>query len=313
MLPPYNLSAGLPRRPYPGDAHLRKSETFNVLGLLLPGLLLAVVVLGWPLAQLLNTSTHDISKFFVVGDFVRLENYRALLADPNFHAALWRTLVWTVAVVGGTLLVSFPTALVLSQPFAGQGLARTIILLPWAVSLTIMAVVWRWALNGESGLLNKVLLDLHLISQPVQWLAQSSTSFPLAILVGILVSVPFTVTVLLGGLSSLPKDVYEAATVEGASGWQVLTRMTLPMMTSFISIAVVLNVIYVFNSFPILWVLTEGGPAGSTDVLVTYLYKTTSAKFYGEPGKGAALGLLMLALLLVFSLIYARLVPEEDA
>jgi multiple sugar transport system permease protein len=270
-----------------------------------------VVVLGWPLLQLVNTSTHDVSKFFQLGDFVRLANYQALFTDPNFRSALGRTGIWTVGVVTGTLLTSFPVALVLNAPFYGQGLARTIILLPWAVSLTIMAVVWRWALNGESGLLNKVLLDLHLTSEPVQWLAQSGTSFPVAMLIGVLVSVPFTVTVLLGGLSSLPREVYEAATVEGAGPWKLLTRITLPMMVPFISVAVVLNVIYVFNSFPILWVLTAGGPANSTDVLVTYLYKTTSAKFFGEPAKGAALGLLMLGLLLIFSLIYARLVPEE--
>lgn len=290
---------------------MRNTDKLNTFALLLPGLLLAVLVLGWPLAQLINTSTHEVSKFFVVGDFVNWQNFRDLFTDSKFQDALRRTLIWTVAVVGGTLLASFPVAMVLNQPFAGQGLARTIVLLPWAVSLTIMAVIWRWALNGESGLLNKVLLDLHLISTPVQWLAQSSTSFPVAILVAILVSIPFTVTVLLGGLSSLPKDVYEAAAVEGASWGQVLSHITLPMMAPFISIAVVLNVIYVFNSFPILWVLTEGGPAESTDVLVTYLYKTTSAKFYGDPGKGAALGLLMLGVLLIFSVIYARLAPDE--
>lgn len=290
---------------------MKRSETFNALGLMLPGLLLAVVVLGWPLLQLVNTSTHEVSKFFQIGEFIRLANYQALFEDPNFRASLARTGVWTVGVVTGTLLVSFPVAMVLNAPFYGQALARTIVLLPWAVSLTIMAVVWRWALNGESGLLNKLLLDLRVTAEPVQWLAQSSTSFPMAMLIGVLVSVPFTVTVLLGGLSSLPREVYEAATVEGAGWWGVLTRITLPMMVPFISIAVVLNVIYVFNSFPILWVLTAGGPANTTDVLVTYLYKTTSAGFFGEPAKGAALGLLMLGLLLVFSLIYARLVPEE--
>lgn len=278
---------------------------------MLPGLLLAVVVLGWPLLQLVNTSAHEVSKFFQIGEFIRLANYQALFEDPNFRASLGRTGIWTLGVVAGTLLISFPVAMVLNAPFYGQSLARTIVLLPWAVSLTIMAVVWRWALNGESGMLNKLLLDLRITSEPVQWLAQSSTSFPMAMLIGVLVSVPFTVTVLLGGLSSLPREVYEAANVEGASWWQVLTRITLPMMVPFISIAVVLNVIYVFNSFPIIWVLTAGGPANNTDVLVTYLYKTTSAGFFGEPAKGAALGLLMLGLLLVFSLIYARLVPEE--
>ncbi|GEM46580.1 carbohydrate ABC transporter permease [Deinococcus cellulosilyticus] len=289
-----------------------KQEKFSATALLFPSLLMALIVLGYPVLELLNTSTHSVNKFFNVGDFVLFQNYVNLFQDEFFRAALLRTLWWTLGVVGGTVLLSFPIAMILNEDFHGQAVARTIILLPWAVSLTIMAVVWRWALNGESGLLNLTLQSLGITSERIQWLAESSTSFPMAILIGILVSIPFTVTVLLGGLSSLPKDVYEAARVDGASGRIMFTHITLPMMKPFVSIAVVLNVIYVFNSFPILWVLTEGGPVNSTDVLVTYLYKATSAKFFGDPGKGAALGIIMLILLLIFSLVYARIAREGD-
>ncbi|GGJ54113.1 carbohydrate ABC transporter permease [Deinococcus roseus] len=289
-----------------------KQEKFSATALLFPSLLMALIVLGYPVLELLNTSTHSVNKFFNVGDFVLFQNYLNLFQDEFFRAALVRTLWWTLGVVGGTVFLSFPIALILNEEFYGQALARTIILLPWAVSLTIMAVVWRWALNGESGLLNLTLQSLGITHDRIQWLAEASTSFPMSILIGVLVSIPFCVTVLLGGLSSLQKDVYEAARVDGATGLLMFRHITLPMMKPFISIAVVLNVIYVFNSFPILWVLTEGGPVNSTDVLVTYLYKATSAKFFGDPGKGAALGIIMLIMLLIFSLVYARVAKEGD-
>lgn len=288
-----------------------KESRGPALSLLFPSLILALIVLGTPVYELINTSFHDVNKFYIVGEFVAFKNYVALFEDQYFREALVRTLWWTLAVVGGTVAISFPIAILLNQDFYGRQIARTIILLPWAISLTIMAVVWRWALNGESGLLNLTLQNMGIIHERIQWLSDASTSFPVAILVGILVSVPFTVTVLLGGLSSLPKDVYEAARIDGANMWDTFIHMTLPLMRQFISIAVVLNVIYVFNSFPIIWVLTEGGPSNSTDVLVTYLYKTTSAKFFGDPGKGAALGMIMLLILMAFSLVYARLSREE--
>ncbi len=172
-----------------------------------------------------------------------------------------RTLVWTAAVVFGTVLVSVPVALILNTEFYGRGIARVIVMLPWSVSLTMMAIVWRWALNGESGLLNLTLQDLGLIDQKVVWLASAATAFPIQILIGILVSVPFTVTIFLGGLSSIPSDIYEAASTDGASSWQRFRTLTLPLMRPFINMAVVLNIIYVFNSFPIIWVLTGGGPS----------------------------------------------------
>ncbi len=127
----------------------------------------------------------------------------------------WRTLVWTVAVVLGTLIVSMPIALILNEDFYGRGLARMLIMLPWAISLTMTAIVWRWALNGESGMLNSGLRDLGLLDDNIQWLAQASTAFPMQILIGILVSIPFTVTIFLGGLSSVPEDLYDAAAIEG--------------------------------------------------------------------------------------------------
>ncbi len=159
--------------------------------LTLPSLLLAAVVIFWPVWDLVQISTHNVNRFGQLRDFSGLANFAALAADPDFVAALWRTGLWTVLVVGGALLLSIPVAIILNTDFYGRGIARVIIMLPWAVSLTMTAVVWRWALNGESGMLNSALMKLGIISQNIQWLASAETAFPMQVLIGILVTVPF--------------------------------------------------------------------------------------------------------------------------
>lgn len=286
------------------------NRTLAPYALILPSFLMAAVIILWPLKEIVSLAVHDVNRFGILRDFIGLDNFRTLFADPDFIAALWRTLVWTVAVVVGTLFVSVPIALVLNEDFYGRGLARILIMLPWAVSLTMTAIVWRWALNGESGMLNSALRDLGLIDQNIQWLAQAATAFPVQILIGILVSIPFTVTIFLGGLSSVPDDLYDAAAIEGAGKWDQFRLITLPLLRPFVNIAFVLNTIYVFNSFPIIWATTQGGPANSTDILVTYLYKIGFR--LGKLGEAAAVSLIMFAILLVFTIIYVRLAMREE-
>ena len=280
------------------------------LMMILPGLALAVAIIGYPIFDLAWTSMQDVSRFGKLTGMNGGENYHEVFADPLFWESLWRTGIWTFAVVGGTLAISMPVALILNDDFYGRGLARVIIMLPWAISLTMTAVVWRWALNGRAGLLNATLMNAGIIDQPIEWLATASTAFVVEILVGILVSIPFTTTILLGGLSSMPQDAYEAAVVDGASGWDQFRHITLPLMKPFINIAIVLNVIYVFNSLPIIWVMTEGGPANGTDILVTYLYKL--AFRFGQLGKAAAISLVMFFVLLAFTMVYVALVSRND-
>ncbi len=274
-----------------------------------PSLLLAVFIIGYPLIDLVILASHQVNRFGMLRGFIGWRNFAEVLADPLFAETLWRTLEWTVGVVGGTVLVSGPVALILNQRFAGRGVARALIMLPWTVSLAMTAIVWRWALNGQSGLVNLTLQDLGLLHQPIAWLADAGTAFPVEIAIGILVSIPFAVTIFLGGLSSIPQDIYEAASIDGAGPGAQFRTLTLPLMRPYLNIVLVLNVIYVFNSFPIIWVLTEGGPANSTDILITYLYKL--AFIFGRMGDAAAVSLIMFAILLAFTLLYLKLVPDR--
>ncbi|HEV7252489.1 MAG TPA: sugar ABC transporter permease [Mesorhizobium sp.] len=289
---------------------MNRSLLTNPYLLVAPGFLLAAFIILWPLVQLGQISLSDVNRFGQIRGFAGLENFVAVLTDPLFLGALGRTAVWTFGIVAGTILISIPVALVLNEDFHGRGLARIIVMLPWAVSLTMTAIVWRWALNGESGMLNSALRGLGLIDQNIQWLAQAATAFPVQIAIGILVSIPFTVTIFLGGLSSIADDLYEAARLEGASGWQMFAGITLPLIKPFINIAVVMNTINVFNSFPIIWVTTQGGPANSTDILVTHLYKLGFS--FGKLDEASALSLMMFALLLFFTILYVRLAMRGD-
>lgn len=278
--------------------------------LILPSFLLAAFVIAYPLVDLAATSVREVTRFGQLRGFVAWRNFIDVLADPLFRDNLARTLEWTVGVVGGTIAVLLPVGLVLNLRFLGRTLARSLIMVPWAVSLTMTAIVWRGALNGQSGLLNLTLQELGLLNTPVAWLANGDTAFPMEIFIGVLISIPFTATVLLGGLASLPTDIYAAAAIEGAIPWQQFNTLTLPLLRPFLKIAIVLNVIYVFNSSPIVWVMTEGGPANATDILLTYLYKLTFV--FGRMGDAAAVSLITFFLLLCVTLLYLRLVHRRS-
>ncbi len=274
-----------------------------------PSFLLAFIIISYPIIDLIRLSVNDVGSFGDLNGFIGLLNYQDVFEDELFFEVLLRTLIWTLSVVLGTVVISVPIALALNEDFYGKGIATTIIMLPWAISLAMTAVIWKWILNPDYGMLNSVLLSFGLIDENIGWLANASTAFPMQILIGILVSIPFTISILMGGLTSIPRDIYEAAFLDGASYFARLRTLTLPLLKPFINIAIVLNVIYVFNSFPIIWILTEGGPSNSTDILPTYLYKM--AFQYGEIGLAAAVSIIMLSLLLMFTFLYAYVAMKE--
>jgi multiple sugar transport system permease protein len=278
--------------------------------LILPSLLLAFWIIGYPIFDLTDMSLHSVTRFGQLKDFSGLANFSRLIAEPLFFECLIRTLIWTFAVVGGTVLLSIPIALILADDFIGRRVARIIIMLPWAVSLTMSGIVWRWALNGQSGMLNATLYDFGLMKEPVTWLATAGTAFPIEIAIGIVVSIPFSVTVFLGGLASLPGEIFEAARIDGANGWQRWRFLTWPLIRPFINIVLVLNFIYVFNSFPLIWVMTQGDPANSTDILVTWLYKL--AFRYGKLDIASALSIVMFLILLASTIVYAVLAMRNE-
>jgi len=289
---------------------MRASRRYSLAYLCLgPSALLMLAVIFYPILTTFVLSVCKVARTGRIEGWAGFSNFAVFLGDPLFWQVMKQTGVWTVSCVAVTIVVSLYVAALLNEKIPLRGLARGIVLLPWATSLTISSVIWRWILNREHGMLNQVLLALHIINEPVGWLARPETSFPAIIGVGIWVSIPFTTIVLLAGMQSISDDLYEAALIDGAGAWQRFRCVTLPLLRPVLLVVTLLNVIYVFNSFPIIWTLTRGDPANRTDTLVTYLYKV--AFDYLDYGPASAMAVVTFVVLLVFSVLYTKLYYRE--
>jgi ABC-type sugar transport system permease subunit len=239
-----------------------------------------------------------------------LSNYTALFHEQDLGTVLRNTGIWVVVVVIITMLVSMGLAQLLNERFPGRRLVRWSLLLPWAASLVITTIIWVWMLNYFYGIMNPILQGIGVISHPVDWLGTPGTAFPSEMLVGIIVSIPFTTYVLLAGLQGIPGEVYEAAKVDGASAWRTYRSVTLPQLRPAMLVAVVLNIIYVFNSFTIIWIMTEGGPGHQTDTTATFVYKLAFRD--NNIGESAALSVINVVALLIVVGVYVVIYNRRD-
>ena len=272
---------------------------------LAPTALLAATFILYPILNTIAMSLYRVDQFGRFKTFRGLANYLGLAGDPAFIAALWRTIVWTVAVVVVTTVISLFLAVMLNRRFRGRALARGLLLLPWATGLVIVGLLWRWMAQPDFGALGHLVNALHISDQRIEWLAKPDLAFPLMVWIAIWASIPPTTLMLLAGLQAIDRDLYEAAALDGARGWATFFDFTLPLLRPVLAVSILLNVVFVFNSFPIIWTMTEGGPAGATDTLVTYLYKL-GFKLYNV-GSAAAVAIIIFVILLAFAIVHTRL------
>ncbi|MBP1993330.1 carbohydrate ABC transporter permease [Paenibacillus eucommiae] len=290
-------------------ASKRRSNLLPLLWLV-PSMLLIAVVIVYPIYELFIISFSEISMSGIRKGYNGLDNYRALFADKTFFTVVNNTFVWTIAVVGISTILSLGIANLLNQKFPGRRLVRSALIIPWSVSLIITSVIWKWILDYNYGVLNLILMKLGLIEENIYWLAKASSSFPAMIWVGIMVTIPFTSFILLAGLQSISKDLYESADVDGANGWQRFVHITLPLLRNPLTVSIVLNTIYVFNSFPIIWSITKGDPVNKTDLVTTYLYKLAFQS--NKMGEAAAVSVISFIILLVFAIVYVSLSLRKE-
>jgi len=282
-----------------------KREALLAYACLLPSAVLVVGIILYPILRTFAAAFCELDRHGAPVRFGSVGSFRKLFGDEVFvHRVVPQSLVWTLSCVGLTLLISLAVAVLLNERLPGRRAARAIVMLPWASSLMISAVIWRWMLDPQRGAVNQFLQGVGLGALAPAWLARGETALPAVVAVGVWVSIPFTAIVLLAGLQAIPDELYEAALMDGATPWQRLRLLTLPLLRPVLTVAVLLNVIYVFNSFPIIWTLTEGGPANRTHIVVTYLYKM--AFDWSRYGEGYAMAALTFAFLLIFSLLYTR-------
>ena len=270
-----------------------------------PALILILLVVIWPVIELIRTSFTDITLAGSLLDFNGLTNYRDLLANVDLYPVARRTLLWVFGIVFFTVLLSLPLAQLINQNFPGRKYVRWAMIFPWAASVVMTSMIWTWILDAYSGELNLTLTQLGLISEPVDWINNPGSSFYFLMWVAVFVSVPFTSFVLLAGLQSIPSDVIEAASVDGATAWQIYRRIKFPLLRNSLLIATIINLINVFNSFPIIWVMTRGGPGYDTDTTTTFAYKL--AFIESNMGQSTALGVFNFMIIMVIVGFYLRI------
>lgn len=270
-----------------------------------PSVILVVSIIFVPVLRTFLNAFMVLNRYGNIQGFAGLDNFIRLFREDIFLRIFLNTLYWTFGMVSLTIVISLVLALALNNSFFGRKFTRAVLLLPWAASLMISALLWRWLFNGDYGMVNRVLQDLRIIHRNLHWLAEVRTSFPSMIFVGIIVSIPFDTITFLAGLQAIPNELYEASRVDGANRLNTLFKITLPLLKPVFFIVTTLEIIYTFNSFPIIWIMTRGDPADHTHIMITYLYK--KAFLYQDFGIASALSVFIFLLLLLFSILYARL------
>jgi multiple sugar transport system permease protein len=278
-----------------------------------PALLLIVGVVIFPAIELVRASFNEYSITGLRRGAAGWRNYANVLHHPDLVTVLTNTVVWVVSVVLLTVLIGLAVAQFLSKEFFGRRLVRWAIIVPWAASLVITARLFTLIYDYNYGILNSLLVRLHVVDQPIDFLGDDRWTMPSMVAVGVFVSIPFTAYVFLAGLSAIPEDVYEAARIDGARPWQIYTRITLPLLRPAILVATVLNLIYVFNSFPIVYTLNERNPGFIHDTTITFAYKLAFKSAEKDVGMSAAAGVFNVLLILVVVLLYLRVAkPQKE-
>ena len=283
----------------------KKGSSFRSLPWIGPALLLIFVFVLWPVVELFLVSFTEITVRGLIKGWAGTENYKALLDNSDLSGTLRRTAIWLVVVVTLTMALSLPLAQLMNANFRGRRFLRYSVIVPWAASLVITATSWKWILDPYFGIVTRILVDLNITKESADLLGDPRTSFAVLLAVGITVSLPFTSYVLLAGLQAIPKEIMEASLVDGASAWKGYWAITFPLLRPAFLVAAVINSVYVFNSFPIIWVMTKGGPAYETDTTTTFAYKVAFRD--QDIGQSASLAVGNFFVILIFIMLFLKL------
>jgi len=287
----------------------RKSR-LGALPWIFPALFMIFGFVLWPAFEMVRTSFQDVSSSGITQGWAGLENYKNLLANPDLPAVLIRTIIWVVGIVFFTIIISLPVAQLLNAKYPGRKVVRWAVIIPWAASVVMSSTIWKWILDPYYGVLNKILMDLHFYKEPIDFLANPKQSFVWLMIVAVFVSIPFTSFVILAGLSTVSEDIVEASTVDGATAWKGYRLIKFPLIKPALLVAMAINLINIFNAFPIIWVITAGGPGYETDTTTTLGYKISFRD--QDIGQSASMASLNLVIILIFIGIFLKVSKSQE-
>jgi multiple sugar transport system permease protein len=272
---------------------------------LAPALLITALIVVLPVAQTVWLSLQDYLLYAPQdARFVGFGNFAAILADEVFWISLKNSLIWIVGIIGLSFLLGLCTALLLNQSFWWRGLARALVVVPWALPSVIIALMWTWMYDFNVGVINDILVRIGIIDAPYPWLARPETALYAIMAALVWQGFPFFAVMILAGLQTIPAELYEAAEIDGASRTQMLFRITLPSIADVIFTALLLRTIWVANSLDVILVMTAGGPGYATHTLPLYTFVRAYTGM--EFGYASALALVLTALLLAVVMLYVR-------
>jgi len=281
--------------------------------LIAPGTL---VIFGVMLTPIFYAFYMSLNKITFKGantlyDFIGTNNYVDILTkDPWFNRSITTTLEFTLLTVAAEIVLGIGIALVLNKEFFGRGFVRGLMILPWAMPTVVNAVMWKWILNADYGAANGILLKLGLIQNKVYWLATPRGAFLSILVANIWKETPYVVLLTIAALSTIPEDLYEAGSIDGASGWKAFWKITLPLIKQVVLILTITKTIWAFQTFDLVAIMTSGGPENSTNLLSYYIHRV--AFKMNRFGSAAAMSYSLSMLCFLLTFIYIKVFMGSD-
>jgi len=283
--------------------------------MLLPALVTTLVMIYYPIARgiVMAFQNYNIYNLSHV-EFIGLKNFIDLLTPGpfnSFYSTMWNTVIWVFGSLIPQVLFGFLIAMLLRKRFLGRGVYQGLVSFPWAVSGFIIGIMWRWMFNGTSGVINDILVKLGVISAPMGWLSSPDTSLWAVIVANIWYGIPFFVIMITAALQGVPEELYEAAEMDGAGGFAKFRVITFPHIKSVLVLTTLLRVIWIFNGPETIFSMTNGGPAGSSQIMTSYMYSLITSMDYG---KASAVGVICTIILALYTAFYLKVsqVNSED-
>jgi multiple sugar transport system permease protein len=258
----------------------------------------------------LSFCSKDLTRGSTTVGFIGLRNYSELLCNPAFWHSSILSLIWTISCVIPQYIIGFGLALLLNREFKGRGIVRALLLLPWVIPIVSAGAVWRWMYNPLFGVLSYFLLKMRVIHSPIPWLSSPSMALISCIIVNIWKGFPFSMIVLLAGLQVIPKQLYEAAQIDGASAWKKFRYVTFPMLIKISLIVILFQSIWTFNDFSTIYLLTTGGPGTSTTTLPIFAYMQSFQ--VGRISYGVSAATIMFLMMVLFGIMYIKIVTKSQ-
>jgi multiple sugar transport system permease protein len=304
---PTVTAPAVPTGPIPPRRRGRRGERFAKILFVVPAAMLMVALFGYPVVKNLTRSFQDYSlKTFFTGKapFVGLENYVQVITDPIFTKAMANTAIFTIASIAFQFVIGMLLALFFHKSFPLSGVLRALFLLPWLIPLIVASATWKSILDQDTGILNGFLQSIGLIDAPIPWLSSPEYALVAVILVNVWIGIPFNLTLLYSGLQDIPEELYEAGSLDGATGWRAFWHITWPNLRAVVGVVLMLGIIYTLKVLDIILGLTGGGPANATQTIALQSYQRSFVEF--KFGEGAALSNILIVLSLAFAVIYLR-------